>query len=152
MWNLLFKEITYNYLPDIMWPPENSAYFPEIKHMYVIPSVEIGVQPKCHGELSTFNSPQEESDFWYSGNCATKTDGETGSVWFSSIWFWFQIENRKSKIHNRDFQCLIPQELKITNLQSQLSIFVSKKHKIEKLLSMFWKSKIENWKWSVGGF
>ena len=34
-----------------MWPPENSAYFPKIKHMYVIPSVEIGVQPKCHGEL-----------------------------------------------------------------------------------------------------
>ena len=40
-----------------MWPPENSAYFPKIKHMYVIPSVEIGVQPKCHGELSSFNSP-----------------------------------------------------------------------------------------------
>ena len=77
---------------------------------------------------------------------------DQGSVWFSSIWFWFQIENWKSKIHNRDFQCLIPQELKITNLQSQLSIFVSKKHKIEKQFSMFWKSKIENWKWSVGGF
>ena len=39
------------------------------------------------------------------------------SVWFSSICFLFQIENWKSKIHNRDFQCLIPQELKITNLQ-----------------------------------
>ena len=37
--------------------------------MNVIPSVEIGVQPKCHGELSTFNFPQEESDIWYSGNC-----------------------------------------------------------------------------------
>ena len=24
-----------------------------------------------------------------------------GSMWFSSIWFWFQIENWKSKIHNR---------------------------------------------------
>ena len=46
----------------------------------------------------------------------------------------------KSKIQNR----LIPQELKITNLQSQLSIFVSKKDKIEKQFSMFWKSK--NWK------
>ena len=67
-----------------MWPPENSAYFPKIKHMYVIPSVEIGVQPKCHGELSTFNSPQEESDFWYSGNCATKTDGETGRLRFDA--------------------------------------------------------------------
>ena len=33
----------------------------------------------------------------------------------------FQIENWKSKIPNRDFQCLIPQELKITNLQSQSS-------------------------------
>ena len=77
---------------------------------------------------------------------------QDGSVWFSSIWFWFQIENWKSKIHNRDFQCLIPQELKITNLQSQSSIFVSKRHKIEKQFSMFWKSKIENWKWSVGGF
>ena len=74
------------------------------------------------------------------------------SVWFSSIWFLFQAENWKSKIHNRDFQCLMPQELKITNLQSQLSIFVSKKHKIEEQFSMFWKSKIENWKWSVGGF
>ena len=30
-----------------------------------------------------------------------------------------------------------PEELKITNLQSQLSIFVSKKHKIEKQFSMF---------------
>ena len=79
-------------------------------------------------------------------------DEDRGSVWFSSIWFLFQIENWKSKIHNRDFQCLIPQELKITNLQSQSSISVSKKQKIEKQYSMFWKSKIKNWKWPGGGF
>ena len=67
--------------------------------------------------------------------------------------FDFQnIENWKSKIHNRDFQCLIPQELKITNLQSQSSIFVSKKQKIEKQFSIFRKSKIKNWKWPGGGF
>ena len=105
MWNLLFREITYNYLPDIMWPPENSAYFPKIKHMYVIPSVEIGVQPKCHGELSTFNSPQEESDIWYSGNCATKTDGETGRLSrlasFPTRPQWFQKQS-KSRDLSRD--------------------------------------------------
>ena len=76
------------------------------------------------------------------------------SVWFSSIWFLLQIENWNSKIHNREFQCLIPQELNITNLESQLSIFVSKKHKIENrsrlwapdLKTIFNVLKIKNWK------
>ena len=77
-----------------------------------------------------------------------------GSVWFSSIWFLFQIENWKSKIHNGDCQCLIPQELKIINLQSQSSIFAFKKHKIEKQFSMFWnqKLKIENGQLGPCGF
>ena len=52
--------------------------------------------------------------------------GHEGSVWFSSIWFLFQIDNWKSKIPYRDFQCLIPQELKITSLKCQSSIFVSR--------------------------
>ena len=111
-----------------------------------------------HGRTMSFCSVLSFPDFAaykYQGkvsmNFFNGPFGHQGSVWFSSIWFWFQIENCKSKIHNRDFGCLIPQELKITNLQSELSIFVSKKHKIEKQLSMFWKSKIENWKWSVGG-
>ena len=74
------------------------------------------------------------------------------SCGFRPFDFYSKLKIEKSKNHNRDFQCLIPQELTITNLQSQLSILVSKKHKIEKQFSMFWKSKIQNWKWSVGRF
>ena len=77
---------------------------------------------------------------------------DPGSVWFLSIWFSFNIENWKSKLHNRDFQCLIPQKLKIKNLQSQFSIFVAKKGKIKHHSSIFWKSKTKNWKWPVSGF
>ena len=60
-----------------------------------------------------------------------------GPCGFRPFDFYSKFKNWKSKVHNRDFQCLIPQELKITNLQSQLSTFVSKKHKIEKQFSMF---------------
>ena len=64
-----------------------------------------------------------------------------GPCGFRPFDFYSKLKIEKSKIHNRDFQCLIPQELKITNLQSQLSILVSKKHKIEKQISMFLKIK-----------
>ena len=45
-----------------------------------------------------------------------------------------------------------PQKLKIKNLQSQFSMFVAKKGKIEHHTSIFWKSKTKNWKWPVSGF
>ena len=56
---------------------------------------------------------------------------------FVHLIFYSKFKIEKLKIHNRDFQCLIPQELKITNLQSQLSILVSQKHKIENVFSIF---------------
>ena len=60
-----------------------------------------------------------------------------GPCGFRPFDFYSKFKIEKLKIHNRDFQCLIPQELKITNLQSQLSILVSKKHKIENVFSIF---------------
>ena len=60
------------------------------------------------------------------------------------IQYWKLSE---SKPHNRDFQCLIPQKLKIKNLQSQFSIFVAKKGKIKhhyysfKIFPRFWLAK-----------
>ena len=49
-------------------------------------------------------------NFWKFNPPREPMPGLCRSVWFSSIWFLFRIENWKSKIHNRDFQCLIPQE------------------------------------------
>ena len=69
-----------------------------------------------------------------------------GSLWFSSIWFSFNIENWKSKLHNRDFQCLILKnwKSKIYNLSFQCLLL--RKVKLNIILQYFenQKLKIEN--------
>ena len=68
------------------------------------------------------------------------------SVWFLSIWFSFSIENWKSKLHNRDFQCLILKnwKSKIYNLNFQCLLL--RKVKLNIILQYFenQKLKIEN--------
>ena len=68
-------------------------------------------------------------------------------MWFSSIWFSFNIENWKSKLHiNRDFQCLILKnwKSKIYNLNFQFLLL--RKVKLNIILQYFenQKLKIEN--------
>ena len=67
-------------------------------------------------------------------------------MWFSSISFSFNIENWKSKLHNRDFQCLILKnwKSKIYNLNFQFLLL--RKVKLNIILQYFenQKLKIEN--------
>ena len=67
-------------------------------------------------------------------------------MWFSSISFSFNIENWKSKLHNRDFQCLILKnwKSKIYNLNFQFLLL--RKVKLNIILQHFenQKLKIEN--------
>ena len=80
---------------------------------------------------------------------------EAGSVWFSSIWFSFNIKNWKSKLRNRDFQCLILKKWKSKIYNLNFQCFLLRKVKLDLILlltSIFWKSKTKNWKWPVSGF
>ena len=71
---------------------------------------------------------------------------ETRSVWFSSIWFSFNIENWKSKLRNRDFQCLILKKWKSKIYNLNFQCLLLRKVKLNIILQYFenQKLKIEN--------
>ena len=71
---------------------------------------------------------------------------EAGSVWFSSIWFSFNIKNWKSKLRNRDFQCLILKKWKSKIYNLNFQCLLLRKVKLNIILQYFenQKLKIEN--------
>ena len=77
---------------------------------------------------------------------APKDWSQFRSVWFSSIWFSFHFENWKSKLHNHDFQCLIPQKFKIKIYNLSFQCLLLRKVKLNIIPQYFenQKLKIEN--------